>query len=110
MFIIILGHTINFQLPGFLGFDDPSVITHELRSWTMQFIAAASFAVDTFFFLSGLLTAYVLIRKIDKSGRSPPITLSVLLRYLRLTPLLAFLVGLYGGLFKFLGKGPLWFR
>eukprot|EP00730_Choanoeca_flexa_P004796 TRINITY_DN11804_c1_g1_i1.p1 TRINITY_DN11804_c1_g1~~TRINITY_DN11804_c1_g1_i1.p1 ORF type:complete len:787 (+),score=220.84 TRINITY_DN11804_c1_g1_i1:113-2473(+) len=110
MFIIILGHTINFQLPGFVGFDNLTVIPKELQTWTMQFVAAASFAVDTFYFLSGLLTAYVLIRKINKSGRSPPISLSVVLRYLRLTPLLAFLVGLYAALFKYFGKGPLWFR
>ncbi|EDQ85299.1 uncharacterized protein MONBRDRAFT_38918 [Monosiga brevicollis MX1] len=110
MFMIILGHTYNFQLPGFVGFANAEILTHELTYWPMQFVAAAAFAVDTFFFLSGMLTAYVLVKKIDKGARAPPFFLSVVLRYLRLTPLLAFVVGCYATLYKYMGKGPLWYR
>jgi hypothetical protein len=39
-----------------------------------------------------------------------PIFLSILLRYLRITPLLAFIVGLYATLMKHMSSGPLWFR
>eukprot|EP00049_Salpingoeca_infusionum_P006030 m.100441 g.100441 ORF g.100441 m.100441 type:complete len:665 (+) comp13172_c0_seq1:135-2129(+) len=110
MFWIILGHTINFQLPGFVGLADYQQIPLQLQSWKLQFVASAAFCVDTFFILSGMLTAYVLIRKYRSTGKTFPLHLAVLMRYLRLTPLLAFVVGIYGGLFRYMGKGPLWFR
>lgn len=39
-----------------------------------------------------------------------PVFLSIVLRYLRITPLLAFLLGVYACLLKYIGDGPLWFR
>ncbi|EGD82595.1 hypothetical protein PTSG_03249 [Salpingoeca rosetta] len=109
MFGIILGHTINFQLPGFVGVQNPEEISNELNTWSTQFLISQNFSVDTFFVLSGLLTAYVFIRKFN-AGRRIPVFMGMVLRYLRVTPLLAFIVGAYACFFRYFGHGPLWYR
>jgi lysylphosphatidylglycerol synthetase-like protein (DUF2156 family) len=67
MFWIILGHTFNFVI--FVNASDYYFIAHVLNTWQDQVLLAANYSVDTFFFLSGLLTAYVIGKKMAKSGK-----------------------------------------
>lgn len=67
------------------------------RSFGYQMIGNASFAVDTFFFLSGLLVALLFLRKGERASRQKSVfafigkgsmkaSLMFIYRYLRLTP------------------------
>ena len=110
MMWIILGHTGNFQLPGFIGFDNISAYFDLLRTFAFQGDLSANFCVDTFFFLSGLLMTYVLIRKHAKEKKNSPFLLVCLLRYLRLVPLYGFIIGVYAYLAGHFSSGPFWYR
>lgn len=48
-----------------------------------QIVVNATFSVDTFFFMSGLLVSYILLKKIQTSGRTINPLKIYLLRYLR---------------------------
>ena len=64
MVVIIWGHSYSNSLgtPIFNGL----YITNIMNSLLFPIIAAAPFAVDSFFFLSGFLTFYILTLKIHK--------------------------------------------
>lgn len=67
MFWIVLGHTWNFEL--FVNVSNTVYIDRYLSYWTVQALFATNYTVDTFFFLSGLLTAYVIASKMMKTKR-----------------------------------------
>ena len=48
-----------------------------------QIVVNATFSVDTFFFMSGLLVSYILLKKIQTSGRTINPLKIYFLRYLR---------------------------
>ncbi|KAL1514039.1 hypothetical protein ABEB36_003363 [Hypothenemus hampei] len=62
--------------------------------------------VDTFFLLSGLLVAYGLLSQFDKKMVNPAFI--IFMRYIRLTPVYAFVIFYYATVFNYTGKGPLW--
>ncbi|XP_074042229.1 nose resistant to fluoxetine protein 6 isoform X3 [Leptinotarsa decemlineata] len=62
--------------------------------------------VDTFFILSGLLVVYGLMNQFEKRIMNP--AMIVLLRYIRLTPVYAFVIFYYATVFNHTGNGPLW--
>ncbi|CAH1163713.1 unnamed protein product [Phaedon cochleariae] len=62
--------------------------------------------VDSFFLLSGLLVVYGLLGQFDK--RPMNLGLIWLLRYIRLTPVYAFVIFYYATIFNHSGEGPLW--
>ena len=79
-----------------------------LSDWRFMAIANATVSVDTFFFLSGLLVAYILLRDLKRSkGRFNPV-LYYLHRFIRLTPTLAMAVALLATLSRHVGNGPAW--
>eukprot|EP00041_Stephanoeca_diplocostata_P013570 m.238277 g.238277 ORF g.238277 m.238277 type:complete len:637 (+) comp19387_c0_seq3:300-2210(+) len=109
MLWIILAHTT--LLVTLLGTDDQNEMLENMESLPQQFTLGASLAVDTFFFLSGLLTTYTLLRRMRKSNtNSFPAGMFVLLRFLRLTPLYAFLLFFYTYLVPYVSSGPVWYR
>ncbi|KAL3266701.1 hypothetical protein HHI36_010863 [Cryptolaemus montrouzieri] len=110
MLWVIAGH-------GFAGYKElPHFNEEAVQEWTghlySQYIQAAHYAVDTFFFLSGFLLSYNYIKQAEKTSVSKQIKgipLMYLHRYLRLTPAVAALFFFTDSLLKFLGNGPLWF-
>ncbi|XP_015511175.2 nose resistant to fluoxetine protein 6 isoform X1 [Neodiprion lecontei] len=74
------------------------------NSWTSLYIEAASFAVDTFFLLSGFLMAYSFFLA-RKSGKPINWRRFYLHRYLRLTPSLAFVMLISSFLARWNGNG-----
>jgi len=109
MMWIIFAHT---QLLAYrLGTDNQNSAEMMNDTLPQQFTLGASLAIDIFFFLSGLLTTYTLLRRMRKGGKNKfPALVFVALRYLRLTPLYAYILFFYAFVANHLGEGPVWFR
>lgn len=101
---IILGHTY--------GLVNPQLHSHAFSAQAMytnfwfQGLLNATLSVDTFFFISGLLTVYVSWKKLSKKKSVPAIPLTFL-RYLRLTPPYLAIISLTF-VFPLLSSGPVW--
>ena len=110
MFWVILCHTHIWMF--FEGADNMKYLLFSVaRRFSYQAILNGFFSVDTFFFLSGLLVAYLTLR--DMSRRKPgfkrfPILMYYIHRILRLTPAYAFVLFGYWFLIPHFGNGPLY--
>ncbi|KAI9551728.1 hypothetical protein GHT06_022064 [Daphnia sinensis] len=76
--------------------------------WQGQFVSNGLFAVDTFFLLSGLLVAFTQMRQLDQNGGFFNIKRFYGHRYMRLTPVYAFVLAFVATLYPYLGSGPEW--
>ncbi|BFZ06005.1 hypothetical protein BsWGS_09044 [Bradybaena similaris] len=104
---VILGHMFSFSL-GYVG-NIASSVTVFLGRWTFDGISNALVSVDTFFALSGLLTAYLTTKAIQKKkGWKINWAMYYFHRFWRLTPpyMLVLLCAL--GLQRFFGSGAMW--
>ena len=114
LFWVVTGH-VYATIPG-LASNLADCLTNVLGRWSMQVILQADVSVDTFFVLSGFLSAYVGLRKMEKVMNSGPSACACILlflkamflRYLRLVPLLGFVIWFAAWVFPSLGNGPLW--
>jgi len=105
---VMIGHLILFLI-GLI--DNPLFLIDITKdSILSQIVVNATFSVDTFFFMSGLLVSYILLKKIQTSGRTINPLKIYLLRYLRLTPLYGFCLLLGSTLWLKLGEGPMFFQ
>jgi len=110
---IILGHT--FLMPegisGYANGEDifvtPGFSSHAAEQNPLfMLIVAAEQGVDTFFFLSGFLLSLLTLRELPaKNGKLNPLQ-ALVLRYIRLTPSLAFVMLVFYKILAFLGNGP----
>ena len=106
MFWVILCHTHFWVL--ITGIQNTFHVKDVLLRFSFQAIGNAFFSVDSFFFLSGLLVAYLTFREMKRrKGRFPFLTY-YLHRYLRLTPTYAFVLFFVWLLMMHLGEGPNW--
>ncbi|KAH7701377.1 hypothetical protein AAVH_31491 [Aphelenchoides avenae] len=109
---IIFGHTYYYICTS-LTMDN---LIPTLREFPTQFynqiVVQAPLAVDSFFFLSGLLTAYIFLGKLKKNK----IRLTAwttwfayyVRRYIRLTPVYVVVMVLEVTLFSYISEGPFW--
>lgn len=93
---VILGHTLFF--PQQITRNLEYVFAEVSQRWTFSFIVDATFSVDTFFFLSGFLAAFLMVKdmqkqkaKLEREGKQDAKgymrwVLFFVHRYLRLTP------------------------
>ncbi|CAG0883124.1 unnamed protein product [Darwinula stevensoni] len=104
---VVMGHIYGFSFaPQWRNLG--TAFEQMFSDWRFMAIANATVSVDTFFFLSGLLVAYILLRDLKRSkGRFNPI-LYYLHRFIRLTPTLAIAVALLATLSRHMGNGPVW--
>lgn len=109
MFYIVLGHTADFMLPPKNYYQNMGLVFEKVTDFRWMALVGAQSCVDTFFFISGLLTAYSLLRRAVKGG-GIPILKFTLLRYLRLVPLVAVVVGFYASLVRYSGNGTMWYK
>ncbi|KAG5894540.1 hypothetical protein JTB14_026828 [Gonioctena quinquepunctata] len=101
---IIMDHRFGtFISSAILNFD---YLELQYRSSVACFLFHGDLFVDTFFLLSGLLVVYGLLRQFDKRIMNP--VLIIVLRYIRLTPVYAFVIFYYATIFNHSGSGPLW--
>jgi peptidoglycan/LPS O-acetylase OafA/YrhL len=107
---IILGHT--FLMPeGISGYaNQEDIADNPLNSHVaeknplFQIILGAQAGVDTFFFLSGFLLAFLTLEELRRGKMSP--IYAIVMRYFRLTPSLALVLLVYYKIWAFLGHGP----
>ena len=106
MFWIILCHTHVWVFIS--GVKNPAKTFSVVQRWTFQAIINGFFSVDSFFFLSGLLVAYLTLRDMSRrSGRFPAL-MYYIHRYLRITPTYAFVLFFQWFLTVHLTDGPLY--
>ncbi|XP_037077460.1 nose resistant to fluoxetine protein 6-like [Pollicipes pollicipes] len=103
---VILGHTYYFLL--FFKHQNITTVYTYLGDVAFQAISNATVSVDSFFFLSGLLVAYIAIRSIEKSHGKLNIVMFYVHRYIRLTPVMMLIIGFISTLYAYLGTGPYW--
>lgn len=105
LFAVIGGHSIVFGI-GYSS--NPIDILSWTRNFFFQLVLNAVLSVDTFFVLSGFLTAYIFNREVErKSGLSfKMMVLYYLHRYIRLTPTFVIMVLFSIHLTPYLGNGP----
>ncbi|CAI5442428.1 unnamed protein product [Caenorhabditis angaria] len=113
---IILGHTY-YYIGASLTTDNliPTLINFPQQFYT-QIIVQAPLAVDSFFFLSGMLAAFFFFKKTMKADKPPSMSpmnpISWLLyyvkRYTRITPTYAVVMLFDVTLFTYVSNGPFW--
>ena len=108
---IIYGHIYMMgQLLGQFGYVDNRLtilnIIRGTEGWLYEIILNGVIAVDTFFFLSGLLVAYLTFIELEKGKLDWK--LFYVHRYIRLTLPLAFAVAFVGAFPEFMSFGPLY--
>ncbi|EDV46714.1 nose resistant to fluoxetine protein 6 [Drosophila erecta] len=77
------------------------------RSPYSMLLQHATYSVDTFFFLSGLLMVVIALRAMERTKGKLNVSLMILHRYLRLTPVLAMAIIVYMTILPRMGDGPL---
>jgi peptidoglycan/LPS O-acetylase OafA/YrhL len=99
---VVHGHSFLFSpMKNFM-----SILLYS-REWYFCIIVSGFYAVDVFFYLSGFMFCYSLQKYMNKDiPRFKIFFLAVLNRYLRLLPLLLFIVLGLTYLLPFLGSGP----
>ncbi|UXI15709.1 hypothetical protein NH340_JMT01652 [Sarcoptes scabiei] len=102
---IVLVHTLDWNT--FNTFRDGFFIRDKFLSIGLQPLFKAHYSVETFFFISGLLTSYVTLRYSKGNFKNFNLFGYLVLRYLRLTPqMISFLFMLI--LLPPMFDGPLW--
>mmetsp|Transcript_15489 Transcript_15489/g.27167 ORF Transcript_15489/g.27167 Transcript_15489/m.27167 type:complete len:619 (-) Transcript_15489:168-2024(-) len=106
---IILGH--SFLMPeGVSGYRNPEDIADGLNRHSaesnplLMLVLQAEVSVDTFFFLSGFLLSHLTLKELRQSRMN--VSMAVVMRYLRLTPSLAFVMLIYYQIWPHLAYGP----
>lgn len=105
---VILGHTYAFGLS--VADNIPVYLPKILKRLSFQVISNATFAVDTFFVLSGLLVAYLTLREMKKRNGAKRFGWGMFYfhRFWRLTPPYMLFIMLYVPTMKYWTTGPLW--
>ncbi|XP_054710343.1 nose resistant to fluoxetine protein 6-like [Uloborus diversus] len=102
---VVLGHTyltVNFQM--FRGLEK---VRAYAKDFAFQAVINASVAVDTFFFMGGLLVCYLTIKLVKQEGHPFNIKLYIFHRIWRIIPVYACVI-MFMFLGNLLGSGPLW--
>ncbi|CAC5415930.1 unnamed protein product [Mytilus coruscus] len=98
MWWVILGHTYGV-LPFLSLVDNVLDFVELLKRFSFQAIMNATYSVDTFFFMSGLLVAYTVMKKL-RDGGNINWAIFYIHRFWRLTPVYAFAILIWTTLYK----------
>ena len=106
-FGLLFGHSLLFGLTFASNTLDILVWS---RNVAFQLITSAFFSVDTFFFLSGFLTAILFVRQVKKDDKLSfrTMILYYIHRYIRLTPTFLLAVAISINLTPYFGSGPMY--
>lgn len=102
---IIFGHTMQYT--EWAGFARAFQVEENIVSFYLQPLLNATFSVDTFFLISGLLTTYVTWSITRGEYRRFNKFAFLISRYLRLTPQVLLVILLFI-VFPLMGDGPYW--
>uniref|UniRef100_A0A915AML5 Nose resistant-to-fluoxetine protein N-terminal domain-containing protein n=1 Tax=Parascaris univalens TaxID=6257 RepID=A0A915AML5_PARUN len=104
---VICGHV----MANFVNADNVLAVLDSTNTFLNDALTNAFFSVDTFFFLGGVLIAYIFFRQVDKNPRqirSPVFwVLYYLHRYLRLSPPYFLFIGVSAAIQNHLTRGPM---
>jgi peptidoglycan/LPS O-acetylase OafA/YrhL len=115
MFLVVAGHVIFFPHT-FGSFSNMNDLKAFFESYQSVTLFPAILAVDTFFWLSGFLSTYLLTRQFDKMKKGktsimkhkiPAVILAYINRYLRLTVTLAVVIAIAVWVLPTFVDGPL---
>ncbi|XP_014662242.1 PREDICTED: nose resistant to fluoxetine protein 6-like, partial [Priapulus caudatus] len=102
---VILGHTYVFSAS---IWNNPIRFKDVIGAFGFQAIDNATFSVDSFFVLSGLLVGYLTLKEIKKNDGKVFWPLYYFHRFWRLTPVYMLLLMVDVCLVRYFGSGPLW--
>ncbi|XP_033118038.1 nose resistant to fluoxetine protein 6-like [Anneissia japonica] len=102
---VILGHNYVFVAT---ILSNPSKILDVLSRFTFQAIGNATFSVDSFFFLSGLLITYLTLKYLRNNNGKLNWVMFYVHRYLRLTPVYMLVIFIFTTLTPHFTTGPLY--
>ncbi|XP_072044041.1 nose resistant to fluoxetine protein 6-like [Amphiura filiformis] len=106
---VALGHIFAFNL--MTGVENaPDLFENSLPSFFFQAVGNSYSAVDTFFFMSGLLLSYVTFTRMAKSDGKMSWLLFYFHRIWRITPLYAFVILFMIYHHPYFGDGPKWYQ
>lgn len=105
MIWVVFGHSMSYTLSGAINISS-SVETISLLKPFFLIVEGGLFAVDIFFFVAGILLAYVFLRTGKITVATYPMAL--LQRILRFWPSYLFAMLVYYSVYLHLGDGPRW--
>ncbi|XP_071959454.1 nose resistant to fluoxetine protein 6-like [Antedon mediterranea] len=105
---VIFGHTSSYQFSSGIV-DNPARQVEAVGEFWMQIAANTGVAVDSFFFLGGLLVSYLTLEKMKQNGGSISLISFYLYRFLRILPSYMFIIVLFIFIVPYLSQGPIWF-
>ena len=105
MLWVILCHT-HFWVSLAAGVDNALDVINILKRFSYQAVGNGFFSVDSFFLLSGVLVAYLTLRQMKRKNGRFPFLMYYIHRYLRLTPVYAFVLFFTWFLSMHLANGP----
>ena len=105
MMWVIIGHSYANILFGSLNIQS-SVQKNAFEKPFYLLIEGGTFAVDVFFFIAGLLLAFVFLRDTSQSLAKYP--LAIVQRVLRLWPSYIFTLMVFYSVYIHMGSGPIW--
>ena len=105
---VILGHCLAYPMQP--GTDNLGDVANRLVSYRFIFVSSGVYAVDTFFYMSGFLATYLLLKSFPKDIAAFTASTRVLLiyadRYIRLTPFYALCILFAYNLLEYLCDRP----
>ena len=111
MLWIIYGHVCQFRLT-VSPLKNFYEIYDKMKEWRYAFVYGAEFSVDSFFYMSGLLMAYLFLSALQTKQTMTAREMLMLYshRLYRIVPAYAFILFLLWTGLRYLGSGPLWFQ
>ncbi|XP_055842470.1 nose resistant to fluoxetine protein 6-like [Episyrphus balteatus] len=100
-------HCHNFFIYASLNVINLSYVLTWANNFTSMPIIMGTLSVDSFFFLSGLLVAWLVLKELDRTRGKLNIGMMYLHRYIRLTPALAAVILFSITINKYIGSGPI---
>lgn len=104
---VVLGHSFLFRITEtvVLNIDE---VQERMSYWYAAFVYGGLFSVDAFFWMSGVLFAYLAIGQF-RSTRGVNWPVVYLHRFVRILPLYMFILFLSWSFSAYIGSGPIWF-
>ncbi|CAG0892217.1 unnamed protein product [Darwinula stevensoni] len=102
---VLLGHTYSILTAG-APIINPMVFDEMTKGFFFNAIMNATPSVDTFFFMSGLLVSYLLLKELQRNKGKFNIIKFYIHRYIRLTPIYAMVLWFSVDLFPYTFSGP----
>ncbi|CEM26546.1 unnamed protein product [Vitrella brassicaformis CCMP3155] len=104
---VLLGHT--FLMAGAaVPLTNLTDTIQVVGRFSFQLVVGAFFAVDTFFFLSGFLLAYVAVKHATRMKTRVNVPVAIIHRWVRLSVLYVFVILAWEYLTPYMGNGPRW--